>query len=81
MSRAHPHPAPFPRCPLPQTLNVPQGKQPKVEGSKDDIFGETSGKARKKTEEGFAIYTEDELGMGKKGGDTDKCPFDCDCCF
>lgn len=26
----------------------PQGKRPKVEGSKDDIFGESAGKARKK---------------------------------
>ena len=35
----------------------------------------------RKTEEGYVIYTEDELGFGKKGGDTDLCPFDCDCCF
>lgn len=58
-----------------------KAKKPKVEGSKDDIFGAAAGKGRKKTEEGFAIYTEDELGFGKKGGDTDLCPFDCDCCF
>ncbi|KXZ46643.1 hypothetical protein GPECTOR_42g854 [Gonium pectorale] len=56
-------------------------KKPRVEGSKDDIFGADAGKGRKRTEEGFAIYTEDELGLGKKGGDTDLCPFDCDCCF
>jgi len=56
-------------------------KRPKVEGSKDDIFGETAGKARKRTEEGFTIYSEEELGLGKKGGNTDLCPFDCDCCF
>ena len=56
----------------------------KVEGSKDDLFGGEAAKARKRTEEGFAIYTEDELGLGPgsgKGGDTDLCPFDCDCCF
>lgn len=41
-----------------------------------------AGKPRKRTEEGYAIYREDELGMGKKGGgDTALCPFDCDCCF
>lgn len=56
-------------------------KPKKVQGSKDDIFGAEAGKGRKRTEEGFAIYGEDELGLGKKGGDTDLCPFDCDCCF
>ncbi|KAF6264333.1 hypothetical protein COO60DRAFT_1698379 [Scenedesmus sp. NREL 46B-D3] len=59
-----------------------QAKRPKVEGSKDDIFGESTGKARKRTDEGYAIYGEDELGLGKKGGgDTPLCPFDCDCCY
>ncbi|KAG7671097.1 hypothetical protein Ndes2526B_g01125 [Nannochloris sp. 'desiccata'] len=56
-------------------------KRRKITGSKDDIFGTEIGQARKKTEEGYNIYKEDELGFGKKGGDTDKCPFDCDCCF
>ena len=31
-------------------------------------------------EEGLPIYTTEELKVGA-GGDTDKCPFDCDCCF
>jgi hypothetical protein len=57
-------------------------KPSKVEGSKDDIFGEQVGKGRKKTEEGFNIYTEDELGLNRpNAGMTDLCPFDCDCCF
>ncbi|KAG2495843.1 hypothetical protein HYH03_006082 [Edaphochlamys debaryana] len=61
---------------------APAAKRSKVEGSKDDIFGEAVAKGRKRTEEGFAIYTEDELGLGSsKGGDTDLCPFDCECCF
>lgn len=55
----------------------------KLAGDKDDIFGAggpTTG--RKRTEEGYAIYKEDELGLTKKGGgDTADCPFDCDCCF
>uniref|UniRef100_A0A7R9V8Y4 DUF1764 domain-containing protein n=1 Tax=Chlamydomonas euryale TaxID=1486919 RepID=A0A7R9V8Y4_9CHLO len=61
---------------------VAQGssKKSKVEGSKDDIFGAQTGKGRKRTEEGYAIYTEDELKLGA-GGDTDLCPFDCDCCY
>ena len=35
----------------------------------------------RRTEEGYAIYSETELGLGKAGGNTNKCPFDCDCCF
>ncbi|PNW78943.1 hypothetical protein CHLRE_09g395325v5 [Chlamydomonas reinhardtii] len=64
-----------------QAEQEPAAKVPKVAGNKDDIFGEQTGKGRKRTEEGFAIYTEDELGLGRKGGDTDLCPFDCECCF
>jgi len=36
---------------------------------------------RRKTEEGFSIYKEDELGITDQGGDTPLCPFDCQCCF
>jgi hypothetical protein len=32
------------------------------------------------TEEGWRVYTPEELKIGK-GGDTDLCPFDCNCCF
>ena len=35
---------------------------------------------RKYTEEGFKIYSAAELKMGQ-GGNTEDCPFDCDCCF
>ena len=35
---------------------------------------------RKKTNEGFAIYSEKELRINQGGG-TDLCPFDCNCCF
>ena len=39
-------------------------------------------KQRKKTEEGYPIYTEDELGIDmSRGGDTELCPFDCKCCY
>ena len=37
--------------------------------------------AGKRTEEGFNVYTENELGMNDEGGDTPLCPFDCECCF
>lgn len=37
---------------------------------------------RKFTEEGWAIYTAQELKIGQPGsGNTPLCPFDCDCCF
>lgn len=32
------------------------------------------------TEEGYKIYTPEELNIGK-GGNTSECPFDCKCCF
>lgn len=36
---------------------------------------------RRTTEEGFKIYTEEELGLqGEAAGTTADCPFDCDCC-
>ncbi|BBN02730.1 hypothetical protein MPTK1_2g17640 [Marchantia polymorpha subsp. ruderalis] len=42
----------------------------------------SSAKARKKTIDGFTIYSEDEIGFGKKNaGGTSLCPFDCECCF
>jgi hypothetical protein len=48
----------------------------------NDGFGGRSmaGSGRKYTEEGFPIYTEEELGLNGKGGDTPDCPFDCKCC-
>jgi hypothetical protein len=51
-----------------------------VKGSVEDIFGAETSKQRKRTEEGFVIYHEDELKINE-GGDTDLCPFDCQCCF
>lgn len=38
--------------------------------------------SRKKTEDGFTVYSAEELGFNKKNaGGTSLCPFDCDCCF
>jgi hypothetical protein len=51
----------------------------------DDAFGNSRGSAsrRKFTEEGFPIYTMEELNLDKNayGGGTRLCPFDCNCCF
>lgn len=38
-----------------------------------------SAAALRQTEDGFHIYAIEDLRMGE-GGDTDLCPFDCDCC-
>lgn len=39
-----------------------------------------SGETRRRTEDNLPIYTVEELNIGK-GGNTDECPFDCNCCF
>ena len=36
-------------------------------------------KNRKYTEDGLPIYTEEELGINKRGN-TELCPFHCQCC-
>lgn len=68
-----------------EAVNAKNAKKPaKLVGSKDDIFGTGEAEARKRTEEGYKIYTEDELGLGassKNAGYTKDCPFDCQCCF
>lgn len=46
----------------------------------DDEFEEK--RPRRRTADGLAIYSADELGFGKAdAGGTALCPFDCDCCF
>ncbi|OMP06354.1 hypothetical protein CCACVL1_01613 [Corchorus capsularis] len=55
-----------------------KSKEGKEEGRKEP----RSSGSRKKTGDGFAIYTEEELGINKAdAGNTPLCPFDCDCCF
>jgi len=55
-----------------------------VKKEKEDIdrFKDSRGTGpRRKTEEGFAIFKEAELGINPEAGGTPLCPFDCDCCF
>lgn len=49
----------------------------------DDQFDpRATKKGRRYTQDGLAIYTEDELNINKAdAGNTELCPFDCDCCF
>ncbi|EGN98757.1 hypothetical protein SERLA73DRAFT_152587 [Serpula lacrymans var. lacrymans S7.3] len=65
-------------------LKVKSTKTSKKDKDKEDEdrFKDSRGNGpRRKTEEGFGIYKEDELGISHEGGDTPLCPFDCECCF
>ena len=58
-------------------------KASKKSGSSADPFGLTPSRKNDSldfTEEGWKVYTSEELNLGK-GGDTADCPFDCNCCF
>ncbi|XP_022142164.1 uncharacterized protein C6G9.01c [Momordica charantia] len=47
-----------------------------------DGFSDPPSRSRKRTGDGLAIYTEEELGFGNAdAGGTPLCPFDCSCCF
>ncbi|KAI8818252.1 uncharacterized protein EV422DRAFT_570027 [Fimicolochytrium jonesii] len=47
----------------------------------NDAFGDSRGLiATRRTDDGFGVFTTDELAIGK-GGDTPQCPFDCWCCY
>ncbi|EEB07170.1 hypothetical protein SJAG_02251 [Schizosaccharomyces japonicus yFS275] len=64
----------------PEQVNVAKSQMKPKKMPKDDLFADPKGNTgRKRTEEGFLVYDEDELRIGK-GGDTPLCPFDCDCC-
>jgi hypothetical protein len=58
-------------------------KKKKVAASDD--FGFTrdanKGKGRKTTDDGFAVYDNVELRIGEGRGETENCPFDCECCY
>lgn len=57
-------------------------KKNKAKMSADGGFRDPPSRPRKKTNDGLAIYTEEELGISKAdAGDTPLCPFDCSCCF
>ncbi|WFD18119.1 hypothetical protein MCAP1_000331 [Malassezia caprae] len=56
------------------------GQPARPADDEDAAFADSRGRDRKRTEEGFRIFTEDELRLNEGGG-TPLCPFDCDCCF
>ena len=57
-------------------------KLKKSKRDKEDDFSDPPSRSKKRTADGLAIYTEEELGIGKSdAGGTPLCPFDCSCCF
>jgi len=64
--------------------DVPEIKKEKQSRIFADDFFDSRGimkRKRRKTDEGYNIYTEEELQLNKSGGGTALCPFGCDCCF
>ncbi|EJT52095.1 hypothetical protein A1Q1_06633 [Trichosporon asahii var. asahii CBS 2479] len=69
---------------------VEKAKQKPVKAAKargkeveeDMAFRDSRGDAgRKRTEEGYLVFKEAELGIDPEAGGTPLCPFDCECCF
>nr|DAD44480.1 TPA_asm: hypothetical protein HUJ06_002710 [Nelumbo nucifera] len=59
-------------------IEKPKKKKKKNKFPKKDGFVDPPPRERKRTEDGFAIYTEEELGIVKSdAGGTPLCPFDC----
>ncbi|CAK9782865.1 DUF1764-domain-containing protein [Cutaneotrichosporon oleaginosum] len=58
------------------------GKRDRKEVEEDRMWRDSRGDAdRKRTEEGYFVFKEAELGIDPEAGGTPLCPFDCDCCF
>ncbi|KAJ1982635.1 hypothetical protein H4R34_001632 [Dimargaris verticillata] len=65
--------------PPPASSSEQSSKIPLVQN--DDGFFDSRGSGKKRfTEDGFPLYTVEDLQIGL-GGDTPDCPFDCQCCF
>ncbi|KAI8800479.1 hypothetical protein BJ742DRAFT_841326 [Cladochytrium replicatum] len=62
---------------------VPKKKQKVPPPDADDDFADSRGtrSSRGKTDDGYSLYSVDELKLSNQGGDTPLCPFDCECCF
>lgn len=84
---------PVPETVVDTSVQIPQKRQKvrpapekatksKKEQEDEQDFKDSRGTGpRRKTEEGWAIFKEAELGIDPTAGDTPLCPFDCDCCF
>lgn len=65
------------------TVNPKKMKKNKRDkGSDEGGFMDPPSRPRTRTNDGLAIFTEEELGISKAdAGGTPLCPFDCSCCF
>lgn len=66
-----------------QSTSTPSTRSKKLKTTSElSQFTDSRGSSstRKRTEEGYKIYTAQELGLSNNGGDTIHCPFDCQCC-
>ncbi|KAI0348644.1 DUF1764-domain-containing protein [Trametopsis cervina] len=68
------------RSARPSKLEAVKSKKKDNKGEEEKFKDSRGTGPRRKTDEGFAIYKEDELGITEQGGDTPLCPFDCECC-
>ncbi|KAI9105841.1 hypothetical protein DFS34DRAFT_644646 [Phlyctochytrium arcticum] len=59
----------------------PTKKRPFFVPVDNDGFGDSRGMvAKRRTDDGYKLFTTEELGIGK-GADTPQCPFQCWCCY
>ncbi|KAI9503084.1 hypothetical protein BX070DRAFT_224701 [Coemansia spiralis] len=61
-----------------KTDSIGKQKQPPP---KDDDFADSKGKNSKYTEDGLRVFYMEDLKIGEGEGETEQCPFDCECCF
>ncbi|KAJ0029834.1 hypothetical protein Pint_12925 [Pistacia integerrima] len=65
-----------------ETKLVKKKKENKSKGVAEGGFADAPSRPKRKTEDGFTIYTEEELRINNSdAGNTPLCPFDCSCCF
>eukprot|EP00252_Welwitschia_mirabilis_P017916 TRINITY_DN3996_c0_g1_i1.p1 TRINITY_DN3996_c0_g1~~TRINITY_DN3996_c0_g1_i1.p1 ORF type:complete len:156 (+),score=31.34 TRINITY_DN3996_c0_g1_i1:189-656(+) len=67
-----------------KSANDASGKKKKKKSNKSGKkeWPDPAPKPRRRTNDGYAIYSEEEIGLNKKNaGGTPLCPFNCDCCF
>ncbi|RWR90132.1 hypothetical protein CKAN_01921300 [Cinnamomum micranthum f. kanehirae] len=64
------------------TMKMKEKSKSKTNSSKADGFSDPPSRPRRRTQDGLAVYSAEELGLGKAdAGGTPLCPFDCSCCF
>ncbi|KAJ2720972.1 hypothetical protein GGI07_004286 [Coemansia sp. Benny D115] len=56
-------------------------QKPPPKSDADSVFADSRGKNSKYTEDGLRVFYMDDLRIGEGEGDTELCPFDCNCCF